>query len=143
MAVATPACDGDETADMAELSDLRTPPPGSAQFGIFEGRVPCADCERLKLRLTLHKNAQDETPTTYVLERIYVGSGDTRHVTDGRWSVDVATGPDAVVYQLDGATPVEFSRFLPVGHDLLLLLDDNGEPRVGNASHSFTLSRTE
>jgi len=34
------------------------------------------------------------------------------------------------------------STFLPIGDDILLLLDQNLKPRVGDGAFSFTLSRT-
>jgi hypothetical protein len=48
-----------------------------------------------------------------------------------------------MIVVLDEQTPEEFRRFLSVGDNLLLLLDAQLEPRVGNEQHSFTLSRTE
>lgn len=49
--------------------------------------------------------------------------------------------PDAVVYRLGGDAPDEFRNWLALGEDLLLLLDSDLRPRLGDASHSFTLSR--
>lgn len=123
----------------------RSPPEGSVMHGVYEGKIPCEDCERVKVRLTLHRSADDGSPTSYLLERILVGKGDDRHVTQGEWSEDVGApvDPDGAVYLLDSQTPDDFRRYLAVGDDLLLQLDAELEPRVGNSVHSFTLSRTE
>lgn len=122
-----------------------TPPAGSELYGVFEGKTPCEDCERVKLWLVLHRSLQDQSPTRYILGRIYVGRGNERHITEGRWtsSTGTPTDADAVVYRLDAASPDELSRYLPIGPNILLVLDPNLEPRVGDASHSFALSRTQ
>ena len=69
----------------------------SAPYGVFEGRVPCdsgAPCERVKVRLTLFRNPETLGPTDYMLERIYVGMGNDRTTTRGRWQVLDAGIPD-------------------------------------------------
>lgn len=121
------------------------PPPGSILYGVFEGRIPCADCEKVKMGLTLHQNAKDHSPTTYVLQRVSVGKGNDVTVTEGKWKRIRGTKKDkkAVILRLEGNTPPEYSHFLAVGDDLLLLMDADLEPRVGDAGYSFTLSRTQ
>jgi hypothetical protein len=120
------------------------PPAGSVRFGIFEGKVPCSGCERVKMRLTLHRDELDDAPTAYVLERIEVGQGNDRLISRGTWAATAGppTAPCATVVALDGG-PDDFSRYLLLGTNLLLVLDQDLEPRVGNEVHSFTLSRTD
>lgn len=79
-----------------------------------------------------------------MLERIYVGIGDERHVSEGSWerAVGIPLDAEANVVLLADA-PDEYSRFLAIGDGLLLLLDADLEPRVGTPAHAFTLSRTE
>ena len=117
-------------------------PARSDLFGVFEGRVPCTGCERVKVRLTL--SADDATPTDYVLELIHVGQGDERQVSEGSWRIHggAAPDPDATTYVLDEQAPEGYRHYLAVGHDILLFLDDDGRLVVGDAGHSFTLSRT-
>lgn len=55
-------------------------------------------------------------------------------------SVGSGIDPQATVATLAGS---EFTHYQRVGENLLLILDGNLEPRVGNAAQSFTLSRTE
>ena len=117
--------------------------PGRADlFGVFEGRVPCTDCERVKVRLTL--SADDAAPTDYVLELIHVGQGDERQVSEGSWRIEsgAAADPDATTYVLDEHAPEGYRRYLAVGDDILFFLDADGRLVVGDAGHSFTLSRT-
>jgi hypothetical protein len=129
------------------------PPPAleasaaSEPFGVFEGRVPCGDyCERIKVRLTLFQDASTFQPTEFQLERIYVGKGDERHIVRGTWRtfpVPNLYGAPAISLDLprDGTQPPgQAGTYLQLGNVLLEL--DGLEPRVGDASHSFTLSRT-
>lgn len=111
----------------------REPPTGSARFGVFVGRVPCPDCVKVKVRLTLHRSALDDSPTTYVLERVETGP---RLVTRGTWS---QTG-DVITL---GGSPEDFSRYLLVRDRILLLLDRGLEPRLGYNGFSFALWRGE
>jgi hypothetical protein len=43
------AASGSEAAE--DLGALRSPPMGSHTYGVFEGKTPCSDCERIKVWL--------------------------------------------------------------------------------------------
>ncbi len=136
------------------LSNRFEPPAGSSQYGIFQGRTPCGDCQLVKMSLTLYRSP-DGTPTTYRLARSFVGKGNDRYLTEGEWK-SVSAGGHPVIYQLDANSPAELASyrerappgvssvaaFLPIGGDILLLLDQNLRPRIGDGAFSFTLSRT-
>jgi hypothetical protein len=113
-------------------------------LGVYEGKIPCPDCERTKVRLTLYTN-KNNSPTEYKLERIYVGKGDDRTTTTGSWTISqgISSNPSATVYQLDSNSPSEFRSYYAVDNNLLLFLDENKNLKVGDAAHSFTLSRTK
>ena len=117
---------------------------GDPIFGVFEGRVPCGDCEVIKLGLALYWNPDAQSPTTYQMSRVHVGKGNDRTVNEGSWVITSGTSldPQAVVYQLDSLSPPEFRSFLAIGDHILLVLDDAMNPRVGNAAWSYALSRT-
>jgi hypothetical protein len=138
------ACATDGTEPPADPARLQ-PPAGSYRYGVFEGRVPCDDCERIKVGLALHRNESDGSPSGYYLERIYVGKGNERYPSTGTWTTTLGTSwdPNAVVIQLDASAPPEFSTYQEVGGKILLFLDPALELRVGTAGHSFTLSRTQ
>jgi hypothetical protein len=140
VAIALAGCAQREAVD--PIPD-RSPPAGSHLYGVFEGKVPCEDCERVKVRLALFRNSDSAGANTYLLERIEVYEGH-RVTSRGRWSStrETVAGLDGLVYRLEGA-PDDFGWYLAVGDDLLLMLDRELTPRVGNASHSFTLSRTQ
>lgn len=148
------ACAGSASSRDIYLSNPFAVPGGSIQYGTFDGRTPCGDCQLVKIRLTLYR-LSDGTPTTYRLARLYVGRGNDRYITEGEWK-SVSAGGYPVIYQLDANSPADLASFgeraprgaggvatfLPVGEDILLLLDQNLKPRVGDGAFSFTLSRT-
>ena len=113
-------------------------------LGVFEGRVPCTDCERVKVRLTLFQDAATREPTTYVLELIHVGLGDERQTTEGPWTIThgTATDDEAIVYGLGGDATDGYRQFQVADENILLFRGGDGSLTVGDASHSFTLSRT-
>ena len=117
---------------------------GDPLRGAFEYRVPCGDCFALKLSLILYHNADTKAPSTYLMSRVHVGKGDDRTVNEGRWSIErgIQGYPDAVVYRLDATAPAEFKSFWAINENLLLVLDQYGNPRVGTGGVGFLLNRT-
>lgn len=129
-------------------------------LGVFEGTIPCVptplpitghplpypgdgECQRIKVRLELYHDAEG-VPIRYVLHRINVGLGDDVTTTEGAWTRTQGTnaGNEFMVYELDAETPTAFRRFFVADENILLLLNANRQLLVGNASLSFTLSRT-
>lgn len=119
---------------------------GPSVLGVFDGRFPCAEilkdwqkpirpeCEKMKWSLTLYQDAQTHQPTTYQLNK------GTR---EGKWAILRGTkdDPEAVVYQLDSDHP-EVSVYLLKGDDnVLFVLDQERNFRVGDSYLSFTLNR--
>ena len=105
--------------------------------------VPDPECQRVKLGLVLYRDAVTEEPTMYMMSIIRVGVSDEREAHRGAWHAESGTvlRRDATVYRLDGV-PGHLEAYWAVGEDLLLLLDENGMPRVGDAGYSYTLNRT-
>jgi hypothetical protein len=101
-------------------------------LGVFEGRTPCGaiaveftgfpaqNCEKVKWRLTLHRDARSGAPTTY----LYDGTRTTRR---GTWRIGrgAPSNPDAVVFHLSYDAPPAGTTvsFLAVDDRILLLLD--------------------
>lgn len=117
---------------------------GDPLFGVFEGKAPCEDCNAIKIGLALYRDDKTWAPTTYKLVRVYVGKSDERQVNEGIWKVagEVEGYPDAVVYELVSSAPGEFESFWAINDDLLMILDEDGKPRVGNAGFGYLLNRT-
>lgn len=122
---------------------------GDPAFADFESHVPCAidpepepDCQRVKLGVVLYRDAETEQPTTYLMSIVRVGVSDEREVHGGEWGIETGTPLDAeaTVYRLDSGAPDHLRWFWALGDDLLLLLDAEREPRVGDAAYSYTLN---
>jgi hypothetical protein len=117
---------------------------GDPVFAVFESRIPCADCEVIKFSLVLYWDQETKTPTTYEMARVYVGKGNDRTINKGTWTITAGTklDPQAVVYQLNSNAPEEFLSFWAIGRDILFILDQDMNPRVGTAAWSYALNKT-
>lgn len=122
---------------------------GDPLLGVFEGRIPCAidnlKCTKVKVGLALYQNQETKIPTTYKLVRVYVSTGPGDRVeNNGNWTVGhgIEEYPQAVVYELDSNTPEDFRSYWLVNETILLPLDQSMNPKVGNASWGYMLSRT-
>ena len=119
---------------------------GPSVLGVFDGRFPCAEilkdwhqpirpeCEKMKWSLTLYQDPTTHQPTTYRLNR---------GVREGRWAIvrGTKTDPEAIVYQLDSDQP-KVSVYLLKGDDnVLFVLDQERNYRVGDSYLSYTLNR--
>jgi hypothetical protein len=127
----------------------RSIPADSVVIGVFEGRTPCgepavaftgfpaANCEKIKWELTLYAAGSSRRPAGYV----YRG---TRSTKEGTWSIGrgTAADPTAVVYTLhyDAGRTLHLLR---ADENVLLLLGPDLTLLVGDASWSYTLSRTD
>lgn len=119
---------------------------GPAVYGVFDGRFPCAEihkdwkqpvrpeCVKMKWSLTLYQDPATQQPTTYRLNR---------SVRKGTWAIVRGTpaDPEAVVIQLDSDRP-DVSVYLLKGDDnVLFVLDQQRNFRVGDYYLSYTLNR--
>jgi hypothetical protein len=132
------------------------PVTDSDTVGIFGGRTPCNSvlreinnisaegCQIIKCRLTLLQDKNTRTPDSFLLETIYVGKGDNRYSTKGKWKLlqDVAGDPAAIVYQLepDPGNPKTQLLLLKADDNILFFLDNNAHFLVGNDYCSYTLN---
>lgn len=118
---------------------------GDSVFAVFESRVPCEDCEKIKVALALYRNGVTHAPTTYALASVYVGRQPEqgRTVAAGIWTIGRGTALDtaATVYQLDTNAPQEFRNFWAISDDILFILDQGQRPRVGTAGYGYALNR--
>ncbi len=123
-------------------------PDGDVAVADFEGHVPCAldpvpvdTCQRIKLGVVLYRNTAGD-PTRYVISIIRVGVSDDRETREGTWTMAKGTGldPDATLYRFDSGAPDHLRAFAPIGPDILLLLDRDGMPRIGDAAYGYALN---
>lgn len=132
------------------------PVADSDTMGVFGGRTPCNNalleinnisaegCQIIKCRLTLLQDKNARTPSSFLLETIYVGKGDNRYTTKGKWKLlqGVAGNPAAIVYQLvpDAGSPNSQLLLLKEDDNILFFLDNNAHFLVGNDYCSYTLN---
>jgi hypothetical protein len=116
---------------------------GDGVFAVFESRIPCDDCEKIKFALALYMDSETKMPTTYQMARVYVAKGNDRTINTGTWTITHGTSlnSQAVVYRLDTNAPQEFQFFWAIGEDILFILDQEMNPRVGTAGYSYALNR--
>jgi len=116
---------------------------GDSIIAVYESRIPCPDCERLKFALAVYGNIQTNSPLTYMMSRVYVGKSDDRLTNSGDINIIQGTSLDSLhtVYKLVSGAPSEFKSFWKMNDDLLFILDDNLTPRVGDAGHGYVLNR--
>ena len=124
---------------------------GDPVFAVFEGRIPCNSpeligCDKVKVSLVLYKDVRSNVPTNYKLARVYVATSPqgNRLVASGLLSVTRGTtlDPSATVYRLDANAPPEFRAHWAIGTDILFMLDERLNLKVGTAGWSYVLNRT-
>ena len=125
-------------------------PKGLSVFGVFEGRPPCqeiarqvdspatAECTKVKWRLTFYQDSITKQPSNYQLLGRFLPA-------EGKWKIirGIKSNPDAEVYQLELAKTGTYFYFLKGDENVLFVLDENKEFRVGNEDFSYTLNRVE
>ena len=142
------------------------PLSGSSVLGVFEGTSPCdevsrkplqipatSNCEMIKWNLTLFQTPGSLDPSTYELNLAYgmaqpntngLINGGTRVARIGRWTTTRGARTDSyATVELVGEGSQGSMSFLKLDHNLLHLLDSNGNLAVGNGGWSYTLSRGE
>jgi hypothetical protein len=128
----------------------------SATVGVFIARTPCNSalreiqnisaegCQIIKCQLTLYQDVKTHSPTTFHLYTIYVGKGDTKYSTRGKWSAKRGAyqNPSAIVYQLepDSGKLENSLLLLKLDNNILVFLDSDRNPMVGNNYASYTLN---
>lgn len=159
--LALPALIAASELALARAVDRLSPPPvlpaigeptrqlPDSVLGVFEGRTPCSplaaeftgfplrNCEKIKWELALHHEPRSGRPTTFE----YKGTRSSRR---GTWSTARGTPSDAnaVVHRLQYESGKTLA-LLRVDANILLILDTDLRPMVGDASWSYTLSRTD
>jgi predicted GH43/DUF377 family glycosyl hydrolase len=145
--VSTP---GNETSNIwlaTRSGDLDASALDAGIYGVFEGRTPCspllrefmahppADCQRLKWLLTLFRDPVTGEPTTYEIK----GTATARQ---GNWRLEESkVNAGATVLRLDSAGSQKSLSLLQADDNVLLFLDEQLNPLVGDAILSYTLSR--
>jgi hypothetical protein len=142
---------------------FRPIPTGPSVLGVFEGRPPCAGitkqlgitkeaCEKLKCNFTFYRDPVTLQPTTYTL--YIAGVGDVvkqgedsfrRKIIEGKWTIvkGIQSNVNAEVYRLEVGKPGAYFYLLKGDDNVLFILDENRNFRIGNERFSYTLNRVE
>lgn len=96
-------------------------------IGVFEGVLPCADCEGIKTELTLYQDVANADNNNYILKETYMGinTGDTTFTSKGKWDIvkGMKTDKDASVFFLNYDRPDELKYFLKEDDATIVMLD--------------------
>ncbi|MEP7143372.1 MAG: hypothetical protein ABI707_10900 [Ferruginibacter sp.] len=125
--------------------------------GVFEGRTPCDNvlrelnsitatgCQIIKCHFILYQDAKTHMPSTFLLQTIYVGKGNTTYSNTGKWMLTQGTknDPGALVYQLDFDKPQVSLALLKGDDNILFFLDKKRDFMVGNNYVSYTMNRVK
>ena len=125
-------------------------PKGLSVYGVFEGRPPCnaiekqlglpvrPECIKVKWRLTFFWDSVTHQPTSYEL----LGS---LLPPKGKWTMTkgIPSDPNAVVIELNPDIPDKKFYFFNGDGNVLFVLDEKKEFRVGGGYLSYTLNRVE
>lgn len=121
---------------------------GDTVYAVYENKLPCFDkgCTKLKFALAIYQNSQTKLPSTYMMARVYVAKDENGRITNsGNISISKSTISDAIitVYNLTTGAPDDFKHFWKINDSLIFILDNNLQPRVGDASYGYVLNRTK
>lgn len=118
----------------------------------FVGRSPCREaarlinkpaspeCIKIKWSFTFHRDPETGAPTTYKLRHTLIRDLIEK---EGTWSLikGTRTDPNATLYHVDADKPSESLFLQMVDENVLMILDRDMHPLVGNSDYSFTVNR--
>lgn len=102
-------------------------------FGIYEGLTPCADCEGIKVKLTLNKDETFAIKSVYIKNRKEVSPTETT----GKFVLN-KTGN---MISLQNAT--EFPSYFLVGEGNLTIIDKDGNKIDEKLAEHYILKQIE
>jgi len=114
-------------------------------IGVYEGVVPCADCDGIKTELTLYQDAANSENNSYTLKETYLNgkakTGDTTFSSTGKWDIlrGIKGDQNATVYFLNYDDPESTRYFLKQSDSAVVLLDKDQKIIAGNLN--FTLRK--
>jgi heat shock protein HslJ len=95
--------------------------------GVYQGLIPCADCESIKTRITLHKDG------TFTRSMIYQGKPDGQFNDQGKFSWDEGGGKITLIDKQGQ------SQSYLVGEGRLFHLDQQGQRISGELANRYIL----
>lgn len=102
-------------------------------YGVYEGITPCADCEGIKVTVTLNKD------NTYAIKSVYQKNGE--EIAPSEHSGNFTWNETGFIITLEGATDVP-NRFF-VGEGSLTIVDEDGHQISAELAEHYILSQKE
>ena len=115
---------------------------------VFEGRTPCRKlssllglnkseaCNKMKWYIILYTD-----PVTRKASYFLMGGMKYRKETMTRGTWDIVTSNGRIIYRLKCDKWIRSLNLLKADNNILLFIDGNGQPLVGNGDFSYTLNR--
>lgn len=127
------------------ISKADGPRPGKKEIllGIFEGKLPCADCPGIQTRLTLTQEGKFIDIGHFTLKETYLERSVKPLETKGEWTVIKGTLQDdnAVVYELTPDNSKQLRYFLKTDDTGVKQLDKDGNEI--DSKLDFTLKKVK
>lgn len=122
-----------EAATTTEEVDMHNAQNSLSYFGVYEGVTPCADCEGIKVKVTINKD------DTFSLHNAYIKNGKEEQPTDftGKYVWD-ETGSIITLEEVKDAP----SKFF-VAEGSLIILDQEGNKIEGELADKYVLTQIE
>lgn len=120
---------------------------------VYEGRTPCQEmsgqhpemnaassCFKIKWKLVLYRDSINYQPTTCTIRNIV--DNQPRDVS-GKWEIikGITSSPEAIVYKIMVGNLADPILFLAADNNILLFLDKDKSPLIGNNDFSFTMNK--
>ncbi|WP_185955274.1 copper resistance protein NlpE [Solitalea koreensis] len=112
------------------------------QTEVYEGILPCADCEGIKTKITFYV----DTTNAYEMEVVYIGRNDNKPIiSTGKYTIEFGYGKDidAALYVLNYNQPGHERYFVKLSRDprRLIMLDRNRQIIYSKSKISYKLTR--
>ena len=114
----------------SEAPDMHTSEIALDYHGVYEGTLPCADCEGIKTQLTINEDH------TFVLVSNYLGEEDAKFEDKGTYFIE--NGEILVIQDEDGD-----QKYYKLQEGSLAQLDTNKKPIEGDMAPLYVLTKAQ
>lgn len=143
------ACNnGVESNSDTEIDSVIAAKAGSAAepgepslISIYEGLMPCADCEGIRVELSFYQDIINAENNNYVLKETYLGvnTADTEFIAKGKWDIikGIKTDKDASVFVLNYDSADECRYFLKESDSTIVMLDQDQNRIISGLNYTL------
>ncbi|WP_439879812.1 copper resistance protein NlpE [Pontibacter sp. MBLB2868] len=131
------------TTTSSELeNNVTSPSPANVSLGTYVGTLPCADCEGIRMKLTLQEGKAGKSKT-FVMEQTYLGkpAGNNAVKIKGIWfpARGNKQDPNAVIVQLIPDGKYDPLYFMRLNEKAIKMLDRQQNPI--KSKHNYILQK--